>query len=63
MRLVSEELGYTEFTVRNTAILLGLKTLLMYNIKLPKTDAEFVQLLEEVRELVEKKLELVARNG
>lgn len=36
--LVSKELGYTRATLRNTAILPGLKTLLLFDTKLPKTD-------------------------
>lgn len=56
VEIVSRKLGYTRATLRNTTILWGLRILLMFDAKLPRTDEEFEELLEEIRQLIRKKL-------
>lgn len=51
VEVVSKKLGYTNSTVRNTAILLGLANIHLLN-KIPETDAEFLELLNNVRRMV-----------
>ena len=46
VREIAERLGYEAYTVRNTAILLGLMVL---SLKMPKTDEEFLKLLNIVK--------------
>lgn len=52
VRKMADRLGYYEFTVRNTAILLGLLTLAGTEW-VPRTDKEFEDLIERVKKVIE----------
>jgi len=52
---VAKSLGYSTFSVRNTAILYGLTHIVALG-RIPETDSEFIELLERVSKLVGKPL-------
>jgi len=55
VREVARSLGYSTFSVRNTAILYGLAFILALG-RAPESDTEFLKLLERVSRLVGKPL-------
>jgi hypothetical protein len=52
VKKVADKLGYLPYTVRNVAILIGLQQIALGQ-KVPDSDAEFLELFERTRRLVE----------
>ena len=57
VRNVARKLRYSAFTVRNTALLLGLAHILALG-RLPESDAEFLGLLEKVSTLAGRPIQV-----
>jgi len=55
VREIAKSLGYSAFSVRNTAILYGLISIKTLGV-MPKKDAEFLELLEKVSKLAGKSI-------
>jgi len=51
VKSLASKLGYEPFTIRNTALLYGLM-IVATSKKVPNTDAEFLELVEKVRDAI-----------